>query len=196
MVDELEELKETYLLNRENYIVMQEFFSSLALCLSKTLKNKKYTLSKYEADELVQSVLIEVNKRLEKVENVLAYSQKIMKIMFFKMVRKRPDHALISKEIEQQACEPNSFHNRCMEMAPDLEEKLKHAINSLPPPNNRIVQALFYDKATHKELAKELGVPINQIGMKKKRAIKRLQEIVRNNQVLYEELENIFGRED
>lgn len=195
-MERLEALKMAYLLDRENETLMREFFLELQNAIYKTIHKKKLTsLSDDMRDELVQTVLLEVHKRLENINNVLAYAQVVFSNLFFKAVRKQGEKTPYdNKEFEIEV--ENSFNDKFKVLDEKVLDRIKDIINALPPPNNILLAAKFIKKKKHKELAAELGVPINQIGVKTERAMKRFMKTLKSDyRDLLQELADHFDKE-
>lgn len=182
MIEKIEALKKEWLSDRGNTVVLKEFVTLLQRCLMMILSTHKYSVSDHEAQELMHEVISQVVLRLDSVEKVVGYAHRILHCEFMRMVaeRKRRESVPLDDETDHEAKLP-SFSERCLGMDAALIEQLKEVILQLPPPHDRIANAYYFEKCSHKELAKELGFPVNQIGERIKRATAMLRKVLKDS---------------
>jgi RNA polymerase sigma factor (sigma-70 family) len=195
-MERLQKLKEACLREKGNDAAIRTFFIELQRCIYFTINQKKLrSLPNEQMEEIVQNVLMAVYKQLDSVDNVLLYAQKILFKMFFTAVRKREKEALLfNKEIEEN--DNDEFSQRFKELEESPLEELKAVISGLKPPNNILLSARFFEKRRHKDLSEELGIPINQIGVRMNRAMNHfMKTLKKEHEGLLHELSDYFDRE-
>ncbi len=195
-MERLEKLKTACLLDRNNDMVTRDFFLELQRCMYATIRKKKLTsLPNDISEQIVLDVLVEVYNKLEKISNVLAYAQAILVKMFFKTVKQRANETPLFDKDEESLIK-NSFSDKFKTLDENHLERLREIITMLPPPNNVLMSAKYLQKKQHKELASELNVPVNQIGVKTERAFKKfIKTLKEDHKELFVKLADYFDKE-
>jgi RNA polymerase sigma-70 factor (family 1) len=141
----------------------------------------KYLGNSVEAEELVQSVFINVWENrgsLDATNSVKSYIYKaavnyIYNYLKKKAIRARFSESEISKgEIHSDITYEQVFFH-------DLERSVNSILENLPSQQQKIFQLSRYEGLTHKEIAKKLGLSVRTVENQMYRALKKIKDLLK-----------------
>jgi len=140
----------------------------------------KYLGNNVEAEELVQSVFINVWEKRESLDatnSVKSYIYKASVNYIYNYLKKRSIHA---RYIESQIHKDEIYSNHTDEQVlfNDLERSLNSVIGILPSQQQKIFQLNHYEGLSHKEIALKLDLSVRTVENQMYRAQKTIRTIL------------------
>lgn len=140
----------------------------------------KYGLSSDVANDVFQSVCLELLSQLPKLREPKALPKWIMQVTSHKCLRQKRHNQRL--EYTDDSDEPIDS-----EVAPvaegilreaQEEQSLRQAISGMPPRCRQLVEMLFFEEPSrpYKEIAQELGIAVGSIGFIRQRCLDRLKK--------------------
>lgn len=135
-----------------------------------------------EATELVQTALVKVWDRREKLVEVKALKSYLYR-MVHNMALNRIQHLkaaekyknAVSDELQSIEMEDVEFHEEDPQTA-----KLKDALAKLPPKNREVFELRFYGGLKHKEIAERLNITERTVETHITKGLKKLRELLKD----------------
>jgi len=141
----------------------------------------KYLSNNVEAEELVQSVFINIwenRETLNATGSVKSYIYKSAVNYIYNYLRKKAIRArFIESEIHKSEIHSNLTYEQVF--LHDLERSINSIVETLPAQQRKIFQLSRYEGLTHKEIAKKLDLSVRTVENQMYRALKIIKNILR-----------------
>jgi RNA polymerase sigma-70 factor (family 1) len=141
----------------------------------------KYLSNNVEAEELVQSVFINIWENRETLDATIPVKSYIYKSAInyiYNYLRKKAIRArFIESEIHKGEIHSNLTYEQVF--LHDLERSINSIIETLPAQQRKIFQLSRYEGLTHKEIAKKLDLSVRTVENQMYRALKIIKNILK-----------------
>ncbi|HEV2522891.1 MAG TPA: sigma-70 family RNA polymerase sigma factor [Candidatus Acidoferrales bacterium] len=132
-----------------------------------------------EADDIFQTVCLELLSELSNLRNPEALPKWIMQVTSHKCFHRRREQRWMVFDSESERAEPvaPACSERILSEAEE-EQKLRQAVLELPPRDQQLIHMLFFEEPLHPylEVAAALGIATGSIGMIRQRCLERLRK--------------------
>lgn len=182
MVNEIDNISDNLLVTRIQHND-KDAFKSLYNRYSKKIYffSLKHLSNNIEAEELVQSVFINVwenRKSLDATLSVKAYIYKAAVNYIYNYLRKKIIHArFIESEIQKGEIYSDLTYEQVF--LNDLERSINSVVETLPSQQQKIFRLSRYEGMTHKEIASKLDLSVRTVENQMYRALKVLRTILK-----------------
>jgi len=181
MVSEAENISDNILVNRIRQHD-KDAFRSLYNRYNKKIYffALKYLKNNVEAEELVQSVFINVwvsRESLDQAYGIRSYIYKAAVNYIYNHLKKM---AIRARFVESEILKGEIYSNHTYEQVffHDLEKTINTFVDSLPGQQQQIFRLSRYEGLTHKEIAEKLNLSVRTVENQMYRALKLLKSIL------------------
>lgn len=170
-------------------------------------KKKLFNCGESVLDEIAQETMIAISKKIlsikdgchcERMIRIVARNKAVDYIRkhqvpleeFFED-RGYPDEELTDEEIAARGLVSSNV-SFAKSFTPEIEETvinaLRRSMSKLGYPCKPILRKFYLDQAKHREIAEEMGFPVNQMGMRISRCLKNLRAIFSSEGIQLEDV--------
>ncbi len=182
MINEIDNISDNLLVTRIQHND-KDAFKSLYNRYSKKIYffSLKYLSDNIEAEELVQSVFINVWENRESLDATLSVKGYIYKAAvnyIYNYLRKKTIHArFIESEIQKGEIHSDLTYEKVV--LHDLERTINSIVETFPSRQQKIFQLSRYEGLTHQEIAKKLDLSVRTVENQIYRALKMIRTILK-----------------
>ncbi|GIW92511.1 MAG: hypothetical protein KatS3mg110_0552 [Pirellulaceae bacterium] len=129
-----------------------------------------------DAEDLAQQTFLAAFEnigQLREPDKERAWLLSIARSRFLKWVRKRAPRVATDVELDVELLDDGVTDDAGID-----GERLQQALNRLPPDWRLVLTMYYYEQATYREIAEQLGIPLGTVMSRLARAKRRLRELL------------------
>ena len=150
------------------------------------------------AAEIAQEVMLELTRKLAEIKNVGAFTRRIAHNKCVDRVRKKKETPLAALRNDEDVSSDLLDSLQAPDYLPEsLDDSrviraFQAALAGLGEPCSQLLQCRFFDELTYAEVARRIGMPAGQIGVRIGRCLAKLREKMQSEPAVWKELEMLM----